>query len=331
MGARDAIARLLTGIKAYHGSPHSFDRFDASKIGTGEGAQAYGHGLYFAEHEPVARGYRDALSEGKLLVGGQPVEAVDPQARDFINRFSKVAKQSLTDTRANIHPDDLREVIDNAFSAATAYGKTASPELKNLYERMLGGAEYKPGGHMYEVNIKADPAKMLDWDKPLREQQGLLDALSGSRRKAVKETLERQDYQAPTRVTYGTDIGPVTGQDFYKALSYNMTGKPGSAQASQTMQAGGVPGIKYLDEGSRSRAYDIANAEAAVQKNADRLGEGQWQQNLDLLKQTPLTSNYVVFDPANIDILKKYGVVGAPAGALTMGALAGRDQYEVAR
>ena len=38
------------GIKAYHGSPHDFDRFDLSKIGTGEGAQAYGHGLYFAEN-----------------------------------------------------------------------------------------------------------------------------------------------------------------------------------------------------------------------------------------------------------------------------------------
>ena len=46
-------------IKAYHGSPHDFERFDLSKIGTGEGAQAYGHGLYFAENEGVAKGYRE--------------------------------------------------------------------------------------------------------------------------------------------------------------------------------------------------------------------------------------------------------------------------------
>src|SRR5215207_5075853 len=50
-------------IRAYHGSPHDFDKFDLSRIGTGEGAQAYGHGLYFAEHEPVARMYRDTLTE----------------------------------------------------------------------------------------------------------------------------------------------------------------------------------------------------------------------------------------------------------------------------
>ena len=37
-------------ITAYHGTPHQFEAFDVSKIGTGEGAQAYGHGLYFAEN-----------------------------------------------------------------------------------------------------------------------------------------------------------------------------------------------------------------------------------------------------------------------------------------
>ena len=42
------------GIKAYHGSPHSFDRFSTESIGTGEGAQQYGRGLYFAENEKVA-------------------------------------------------------------------------------------------------------------------------------------------------------------------------------------------------------------------------------------------------------------------------------------
>ena len=52
------------GITAYHGSPHDFDRFDISKLGTGEGAQAYGKGLYFAENEGVARNYRDALARG---------------------------------------------------------------------------------------------------------------------------------------------------------------------------------------------------------------------------------------------------------------------------
>jgi hypothetical protein len=43
------IGALPDAITTYHGSPHDFDEFDMSKIGTGEGAQAYGRGLYFAE------------------------------------------------------------------------------------------------------------------------------------------------------------------------------------------------------------------------------------------------------------------------------------------
>src|SRR5690606_34108278 len=56
-GVGDAVAKAgKKGIRAFHGSPHDFDRFDISKIGTGEGAQAYGHGLYFADKEEVAKG-----------------------------------------------------------------------------------------------------------------------------------------------------------------------------------------------------------------------------------------------------------------------------------
>ena len=48
--------------RAYHGTPHRFTKFDISKIGTGEGAQAFGWGLYFAERKQVAQFYREALS-----------------------------------------------------------------------------------------------------------------------------------------------------------------------------------------------------------------------------------------------------------------------------
>ena len=51
-----------TGAIVWHGSPHKFDKFDASKIGTGEGSQAYGHGLYLAESPDVANGYKSTLS-----------------------------------------------------------------------------------------------------------------------------------------------------------------------------------------------------------------------------------------------------------------------------
>lgn len=67
------------GIRAFHGSPHDFDKFSLSQIGTGEGAQTYGHGLYFAENEGVARAYREKL---KTAPGGRMYEVninADPE------------------------------------------------------------------------------------------------------------------------------------------------------------------------------------------------------------------------------------------------------------
>ncbi len=51
---------------AYHGSPHIFEKFSLQAIGTGEGAQAYGWGLYFASKKEVAEGYRERLTQSGL-------------------------------------------------------------------------------------------------------------------------------------------------------------------------------------------------------------------------------------------------------------------------
>ena len=48
---------------AWHGSPHDFDEFDLGAIGTGEGNQAHGWGLYFAKDKKVSKQYKDVLSK----------------------------------------------------------------------------------------------------------------------------------------------------------------------------------------------------------------------------------------------------------------------------
>jgi hypothetical protein len=58
-----ASLRALNSITAWHGSPHRFDRFDMTRIGSGEGAQSFGHGLYFAEKRGIGRRYRDVLAQ----------------------------------------------------------------------------------------------------------------------------------------------------------------------------------------------------------------------------------------------------------------------------
>ncbi len=85
MGVFSQVAKLVDEgakrIKAYHGSPHDFDKFSTENIGTGEGAQAYGHGLYFAEREGTAEAYKTSgKTKGSMYevnINASPEELLD--------------------------------------------------------------------------------------------------------------------------------------------------------------------------------------------------------------------------------------------------------------
>ena len=60
----DVLAKMpdgLLGMTLFHGTPHKFNKFSLDTIGTGEGAQAFGHGLYFAENKGVAESYQNSV------------------------------------------------------------------------------------------------------------------------------------------------------------------------------------------------------------------------------------------------------------------------------
>jgi hypothetical protein len=237
----------VRGVRAYHGSPHSFDRFDLSKIGTGEGAQAYGHGLYFAEAEPVARGYRDKLTSGTYKTSAG--EIFDPFTLEHLNIKVPAYKS-----------------IDNAIERGFELLQT-QPERRDLITRDLNrlmaardaGAVPNPGS-MYEVNIRANPEQFLDWDKPAAEQP-MLNRL-------------------PMITDLRRDIGPQEFNRMSFGGAYETLGNAGELE--EAARKAGIPGIKYLDQGSRGA------------------GEG--------------SRNYVVFDDKLIDILRKYGIPLMAAG-----------------
>lgn len=107
-------------LRVYHGTPHLFapvesnplGAFDLSKIGTGEGAQVYGHGIYQAEAEPTARSYREALGGGPTFdfsATGGP-ERLDPATAKLAlfehlmdhPALSQVEEQPLTSAAAHV-------------------------------------------------------------------------------------------------------------------------------------------------------------------------------------------------------------------------------------
>lgn len=150
---------LAMGVKAYHGSPHHFDRFDMSKIGTGEGAQVYGHGLYFAENEGVAKGYRDRIT-GWRSTGDDPgamyevdINAEPHQFIDYDRPLGEqpdvTAKMGGWDTnvsfwkRNKIGPDP-RTLTGGQWLAR--YTKDPAKMSAALKERGIPGVKYLDAG-----------------------------------------------------------------------------------------------------------------------------------------------------------------------------------------
>ncbi len=321
-------------ITAYHGSPHDFDKFDISKIGTGEGAQAYGHGLYFAGNEGVARSYRDALAGGQM-----PSLHVDPSVSpDLASKIADMQQtmRYTTPQQFEAHPgfDFVSDADHAAFNEAIKSGKVKLSDNP---------------GKMYQVQINADPEHFLDWGKPLSEQPAVQSKLSANLQSAM------QKYGEQTKADWG-DLGTenlpsdfATGAVLHKHLTGSLGNDP--AAATQALRDAGIPGIKYLDAGSRAvgsktSTQDIAvsildavggNREKAIKEAQGRLDSlpnvpEQYRADpkpmidtLNLLKsdwKDPRSHNYVTFSDDIISILKKYGLAGLGIGAgASMGGL----------
>lgn len=232
------------GITVWHGSPHTFSKFDASKIGTGEGAQAYGHGLYVAESPSVAKDYQKTLSADGFLVGDK---VFDPSTLQHMN--VKVAARK----------GDLEAAIAKAKEIANGNSPVASmaaQDLARLQEIKSAGGMKPNTGSLYKVDLPDEHvAKMLDWDKPLTQQHPEVQkALSGAQMQdaisKLKASGELADYSA-------SDMAKFKGEDFYDFL--RQANGDSNVAPSQFLQQQGIPGIRYLDGGSRGVGAGTSN------------------------------------------------------------------------
>jgi hypothetical protein len=277
-----SLNKLIKGIRAYHSSPHDFDKFDLAKIGTGEGAQVYGHGLYFAENPAVS---------GQ---GGQYWKAFTEHPQFKQNDAETLATIALRNSGA-----DRAKALEYLHKDRDGYWQANFPrQFEGAVEMLKGKAPVGP--RTYEVNIKADPAHMLDWDRGLHTQSPeVRAALERFGFKADKNLMRSHDdallaaLEGNPNISIPKPLPDPSGAQIYESQKLVPGGYRDKVKASERLYEAGIPGIKYLDQGSRGA------------------GTG--------------SSNYVVFDPSIIDIMKKYGIAGAaPAG---MGALAAQDYY----
>jgi hypothetical protein len=300
-------------LDVYHGSPYKFDAFDASKIGSGEGAQVYGHGLYFAEVPEVAKGYQATLGhKGALDLEYEAIQRGIPLSREARIEFMR---QSMRDMPPKIAVKNLQN---------------ANIEARSLDADKLAGLvkDYKESkqGSLYKVDLPDEKiAKMLDYDKPLSEQHpdvraALMDHPAIAQNVAERAGIQqRLNEQYPDRLTHpilgkiaNREIvkDDITGREIYEALSSYFDDRKA---ASQYLNQQGIPGIKYLDEGSRNLANtwivrhpqggenvfsSKASAEAYLKRNPE-----------ETLIEPKVTRNFVTFpgEEKNLTILERNG------------------------
>jgi hypothetical protein len=310
-GENAAIPRQMNpqmGAIVYHGSPHKFDKFDSSKIGTGEGAQAYGHGLYLADAPDVAKEYQKRLSNDYI--------AADGTSKSYGTVFQAAMDAAQNSgSRITKHPDQARAVAGQLQAWVDA-GKKAEtylkhhdvyPELKPAYEaaaNAFAGVSANKG-NLYKVDLPDTAiAKMLDWDKPLSQQAPeVLKSLDAS-------NLRFFDMGSRSFVP-ASKTNTLAGEAWQELASRH--GNAGNAAGS--FREAGIPGIRYLDGGSRNVSNQVIEArkgleywrgvgdKAKIEQAQRVLAEAERQSGFG-------TSNYVVFPGAEdlLKILERNGV-----------------------
>jgi hypothetical protein len=218
---------LALPATVYHGSPHKFDKFDASKIGTGEGAQAYGHGLYLAESPDVAKRYqpRDREFENVLMQKYSQAE----KAGDYASM--QIYEDFLTHKSPNEIRDALPELGFTGKDLVNAQ-KALDFATKQYQKQTAGG--------LYKVDLPDEQiAKMLDWDKPLSQQAPEVQAAL-SKTPLPPETTGAEAYEWLQQIGGGTK-------------------EKSQAFASRHLLEQGIPGIRYLDADSRAAGKGTSN------------------------------------------------------------------------
>jgi len=237
-------------MDTWHGSPHRFPptaknplgEFDPMKIGTGEGAQVYGRGHYLAEAKKVADEYAGKLSKKMVSIEGFGNKDAE---RLILDRLSSRVNATQYGSGSQAALDDLISI--------SRHGNQEEKIVANAMLNKIGPfgmPVVKDSGSLYKVDLPDEQiAKMLDWDKPLSQQAPEVQAL-------IKKAHELRAKHTGAQFTLdmnakGGDWLPTIGEGRLKEV--------------------GIPGIRYLDQGSRAG------------------GAG--------------TSNFVVFDPKHMNII----------------------------
>ena len=264
-------------ITALHASPHSFRKFSTDFMGKGEGAQAYGWGLYFAENPKVNRSYMNQFAQDKATWKFREVETgvIEVMQRSLVGSFlPKDALPEAKEDASDIAWSVLGDLVDAARGSMTVldivmelhdeidtnrkYAETYPQEREKLEQLEgfmlslldhLDEIEVRTGmPSNYRVELNVEDSELLGWDYV---DETVLALLKDSPVEEVRYALERAERRADYR---GENV---SGKDVYQELfDAFWDGEDGTKQeaqkaASVSLLSSDIKGIRYADGLSR--------------------------------------------------------------------------------
>jgi hypothetical protein len=270
---------MVAAPTVYHGTAHLFSptaknvlgEFDPTKIGTGEGNQMYAYGHYLGGAKGTGEKYQKDISADFFATPSG--ELFSPRNIQHLNVRSLVNKNKL---------DDAIEKAREIAKGATPTANMARQDLQLLEQIKKKGGLQPHQGYLYTVDLPDSSARrMLDYDKELKDQPKHIRNL------ATKYNVDLNDI--------GFDLIQKVGND---------------AKGSEIMRRAGIPGVKYLDEGSRGNFKAQTTykgqpyGDVISFKTKSQLDDYIVEKGIEGfgVKTFPQTSNYVVF-PKNEGLL----------------------------
>lgn len=300
---------------AWHGSGVSdIDQFKLDFIGTGEGAQVYGWGLYFAKAKEVAEYYRTALSGNfsSIKVNGVYLRnwVADnlPQWNDHFFMTADIGNRIYDYLRSTAAPPNgwLGELrgqfeYENLWAQRDAENGGQLVELEHLQRSLESGLAIFDAlvgqkitgvrrGGLYEVDVPEND-ELLSYDKPLIQQSEKVRTVLTKIYGQLKTTRVLDEYEGRSN----EEFWQWTGADLVKKILPRMVfddafPRDVSPETERALENGdaaqaaslwlkelGIPGLRYLDRSSRGG------------------GDG--------------THNFVIFDDSLVKINARYQIV----------------------
>ena len=269
-------------IAALHASPHSFRKFSTDFMGKGEGAQAYGWGLYFAENPKVNRSYMNQFAQDKATWKFREVETgvIEVMQRSLVGSFlPKDALPEAKEDASDIAWSVLGDLVDAARGSMTVldivmelhdeidtnrkYAETY-PQVREKLEQLEGfmlslldhldEIEIRTGmPSNYKVELNVEDSELLGWDYV---DETVLALLKDSPVEEVRYALERAERRADYR---GENV---SGKDVYQELfDAFWDGEDGTKQeaqkaASVSLLSSDIKGIRYADGYTRGKVEE---------------------------------------------------------------------------